>query len=299
MPRDVADLLKTTADWFAGRGIDTGRLDAELLLGHVLELERLQLYTSFDRPLNPAELDAFRALVRRRGTDREPVAYILGTKEFYSRDFAVDGRVLIPRPDTEVLVDVALERLPEDAEGVVIDYGTGSGAIAVTLAAERPSLRVLAVDRSADALAVAKANAEANDVADRVGFVRSDGLERVPERFAGEVLAIVANPPYVPEADRQTLAPEILKHEPTEALFCGADELIHYRRIAADGQRWLADGGFVALEVGAGQAPDVVQILAAGGWGDISVRSDLARIDRVVSAGRPGQFEHRDAETRS
>ena len=137
MPRDVADLLKTTADWFGNRGIPSGRLDAELLLGHVLQMERLQLYTSFDRPLDSKELDAFRALVRRRGSDREPVAYILGNKEFYSRDFAVDGRVLIPRPDTEVLVDLVLERIDADAEGVVVDYGTGSGAIAVTLAAER------------------------------------------------------------------------------------------------------------------------------------------------------------------
>jgi len=284
VPRDVADLLKTTTDWFASRGIGSPRLDAELLLGHVLELERLQLYTSFDRPLDSAELDRFRVLVRRRGADREPVAYILGVKEFYSRDFAVDGRVLIPRPDTEVLVDLALERLPADSDGVVADYGTGSGAIAVTLAAERPSLRVLALDLSPEALEVARTNAATHGVDDRIGFVRSDGLERLPERFVGGLAAIVANPPYISAEDRPTLAPEILKHEPHGALFPGPDPLLHYRRLAAEGRRWLAPEGFVAMEVGHGQADDVVALLEDAGWTDVVVRSDLARIDRVVSA---------------
>ncbi|MCP4869849.1 MAG: peptide chain release factor N(5)-glutamine methyltransferase [Proteobacteria bacterium] len=287
MPRDVADLLKTTADWFGNRGIPSGRLDAELLLGHVLQMERLQLYTSFDRPLDSKELDAFRALVRRRGSDREPVAYILGNKEFYSRDFAVDGRVLIPRPDTEVLVDLVLERIDADAEGVVVDYGTGSGAIAVTLAAEREALRVLALDLSADALAAAKANAATHGVDGRIGFVRSDGLERLPDRFVGQVAALVSNPPYVPLEDRSTLAPEIMKHEPHAALFPGEDPLLHYRRIATEGLRWLAPEGFAAVEVGYGQADDVVAIFEDAGWADVVVRSDLARVDRVVSASAP------------
>lgn len=284
MPRDVADLLRTTADWFSGRGIGSGRLDAELLLGHVLRLERLQLYTSFDRPLDSTELDAFRTLVRRRGGDREPVAYILGTKEFYSRDFAVDGRVLIPRPDTEVLVDVVLERIDADSEGVVVDYGTGSGAIAVTLAAEREGLRVLAVDLSPDALEVARANAATHGVDGRIGFVRSDGFDRLPDRFVGGLAAIVANPPYIPLQDQPTLAPEIMKHEPPGALFPGEDPLLHYRRIAAEGARWLAPGGFATVEVGQGQADDVVTLFQEAGWTDVDVRADLARIARVVSA---------------
>jgi release factor glutamine methyltransferase len=284
MPRDVAELLKTTAAWFTGRGIESGRLDAELLLGHVLEMERLQLYTSFDRPLNPAELDAFRALVRRRGTEREPTAYILGSKEFWSRAFAVDRRVLIPRPDTEVLVDIVLERLPDDCDGVVVDYGTGSGAIAVTLAAERTALRVLAVDVSVDALAVAKLNATTHGVEERIGFVPSDGLERLPPRFTGQLVGIVANPPYIAEADRRGLAPEILRHEPALALFPGEDPLLHYRRLADEGRKWLQEGGFVAVEVGQGQAAQVAALFDAQGWADVDVRSDLARIDRVVSA---------------
>lgn len=283
MPRDVAQLLKTTTDWFNRRGIGSPRLDAELLLGRVLGLERLQLYTSFDRPLNAQELDEFRALVRRRGA-HEPVAYILGHKEFWSRDFAVDRRVLVPRPDTEVLVDTALARLAEDATGVALDYGTGSGAIAITLACERPVMRVLALDVSRDALEVAKANAATHEVEDRVGFVRSDGLTALPLRFEGSLAAIVANPPYVSLADKPGLPPDVRDHEPALALFPGPDPLDHYRRLAGQGRRWLADGGFVAVEVGAGQAADVVGLFDSAGWATTEVRSDLARIARVVIA---------------
>ena len=282
MPRDVADLLKTTADWFAGRGVGSPRLDAELLLGHVLGLDRLKLYTSFDRPLDAHELDAFRQLVKRRG-GHEPVAYILGTREFWSRDFAVDRRVLVPRPDTEVLVDAALERLGD--EGVVLDYGTGSGAIAITLACERPGLKVLALDVSRDALEVARANAATHEVTDRVGFVRGDGLEALPARFEGGLAGIVANPPYIPLADRPGLPPDVREHEPELALFPGADPLVHYRRLAGGARRWLAEGGFVAVEVGAGQAADVAELFDRAGWGSTAVRSDLARIERVVVAG--------------
>jgi release factor glutamine methyltransferase len=287
MPRDVAELLKSTTDWFAGRGIASARLDAELLLGHVLGLERLQLYTSFDRPLERSELDAFRELVRRRGRF-EPVAYILGSKEFWSRDFAVDPRVLVPRPDTEVLVDAALERIEPTEEAVVLDYGTGSGAIAITLAAERPSVKVLAVDLSRDALDVARDNAATHGVADRVGFVHSDGFERLPERFVGGLSAIVANPPYVPLQDEPGLPPDVRDHEPRDALFAGPDPLLHYRRIADAGRRWLQPDGFAAVEVGAGQAAAVAELFAGPGWGEVTVRSDLARIERVVVARREG-----------
>lgn len=282
-PHSLAELLKTTGDFFARRGIDTARLDAELLLGEVLELDRLHLYTSFDRPMTEEELDAYRELVRRRAA-REPVAYILGRKEFYGREFAVDARVLIPRPDTEVLVDEALERIPEEAEGVVLDYGTGSGAIGLSLAAERPGLRVLGIDISTDALAAARANAAELELAERAGFLRSDSFQSVPERFEGELLAIVSNPPYIPEGDRAGLMPEVRDHEPAGALFPGADPLVHYRRIASEGPRWLGAQGFAAVEVGHGQAAEVARIFEEGGWTGVTVRSDLARRERVVTA---------------
>ena len=272
-----------TATFFESRGIGSARLDAELLLGEVLGLDRLHLYTSFDRPISSEELDAYRVLVKRRAK-REPVAYILGRREFYGRTFAVDPRVLIPRPDTEVLVDEVLARLPEDAEGVVIDYGTGSGAIALTLAAERPKLSVLGLDISEDALTAARANADALGLRQRVGFIRSDGLNSLPPRFQGQVVALVANPPYIPQEDLEGLMPEVRDHEPQSALFAGPDPLLHYRRIAAEGRDWLGTEGFVSVEVGAGQSEGVCALFEVSGWADIAVRSDLARHERVVSA---------------
>ena len=283
----VGELLKKTSKWLTGRGSSSGRLDAELLLARVLNLERIKLYASFDRPVNNSELDAFRQLVRRRG-EQEPVAYILGSREFYSRDFIVDSRVLIPRPDTEVLVDTVLELLgTEPNEGVVLDYGTGSGAIALTLAAERTSLWLLALDISTDALDVARENARNLGVENRVGFVRSDGLSQLPERFLGTLCGVVANPPYISEEEKNDMARDVLEYEPSSALFPGDDPLLHYRLLATDGTRWLRKNGVLALEVGYKQAPEVCSLLEATGWHDIKVRSDLARIDRVVSARKP------------
>ncbi len=283
----VRELLDKTSTWLTAQGSSSGRLDAELLLARVLEMPRLQLYTSFDRPVNELELGCYRDLVRRRG-QLEPVAYILGSKEFYSRDFQVDPRVLVPRPDTEVLVDTVLELLKDAGDdAIVLDYGAGSGAIAITIAAERCGFRLLALDIASDALDVARDNASAHGVQDRVGFVLSDGLDRVPERFAGQLAAIVANPPYIAEEERGTMARDVLDYEPPAALFPGSDPLLHYRRLAGEGPRWLQEGGVLALEVGHRQAAQVCALLEATGWQDVQVRSDLARVDRVVSARRP------------
>lgn len=283
----VGELLKKTSQWLSARGSSSARLDAELLLARVLELKRIELYAAFERPINEEELDAYRELVRRRG-ELEPVAYILGSREFYSRDFLVDPRVLIPRPDTEVLVDTVLALLgPEPEEEVVLDYGTGSGAIAVTLAAERTSLRLLALDISPEALEVARTNVKNHGLEARVGFVQSDGLAQLPARFLGELAAIVANPPYIAAEEKETMAEDVLGYEPHSALFPGDDPLRHYRLLALEGGRWLRENGVLALEVGYKQATEVAALLKAGGWQDIKVRSDLARIDRVVSARRP------------
>lgn len=282
----VAELLARTTQFFKVKGIGSARLDAELLLGEVLTLQRLQLYTSFDRPMQPAELDAYRDLVRRRGAF-EPVAYILGGREFYGRDFTVDARVLIPRPDTEILVDEILGQLDPDTEGVALDYGTGSGCIGLTLLAERPQWKLLAVDASRDALDVARANATSLEVADRAGFIHSDGLSRVPERFEGGLLLLVANPPYVPLEDRPSLSPDVRDHEPEQALHAGPDPLVHYKRLAAEAPRWLAPDGLLAVEVGFGQADAVRQLFADAGFRDLAVRADLGGVDRVVRGVRP------------
>ena len=281
---EVVEALRKTQAFFAERGIDTARLDAELLLGHVLGLPRLSLYTSFDRPLDRGETDRFRELVRRRGR-REPVAYLLGEREFYGRPFAVDRRVLIPRPDTETLVDRMLKALDEEEDGVVLDYGTGSGAIGLTLAAERQSLRILAVDLSADALEVARGNAESLGVAGRIGFVHSDGFTRVPDRFRGSLRAVVANPPYIGDHERAGLMPDVRDFEPAAALFAGHDPLLHYRRLADETGAWLAEDGILAVEVGAGQASEVSALLSEA-WQDVSVTRDLGDVERVVTARR-------------
>jgi release factor glutamine methyltransferase len=179
---------------------------------------------------------------------------------------------------------VVLSGLEADAGGVLLDYGTGSGAIAVTLAAERPAMRVLALDVSADALEVARLNASTHGVDDRIGFVRSDGLARVPPRFRGELAAIVANPPYIAESEREGLMPDVRDWEPAAALFPGPDPLLHYRRLAAEGAAWLTDGGLLAMEVGAGRADDVCALLEGARWHDITRATDLGGIERVVTA---------------
>ena len=371
MTMTLIELRERTEKWFAGLGIDSARLDAEVLIAHALGLQRLAFITERDRPLSEEELAACRELVRRRGK-REPVAYILGAREFFSRDFAVDGRVLIPRPETEHLVDLALQWLkrgkpqgeivaeldydedededdgpmgawvpgvettveydeveadsdgdevrveldpdavdalalnegaaadeqapsspaepdtaPAAPAGVVLDYGTGSGVIAITLAAEVPGLRVLALDISKDALELAKENATTHEVAGRVGFVHSDGLSRVPPRFRGQLRGVVANPPYVPVETKASLMPDVRDWEPEEALFAGDDALLHYRRLAAEAKDWLAAGGFLAVELGQGQAEEVAGLLVEHGWRDIVVQRDLAGIPRVVAGWRP------------
>ncbi len=344
------ELLRRTQEWFTGLGIETARLDAEVLIAHALQVTRITLYTDGERPLDDEELAACRELVARRGK-REPVAYIVGTREFWSLDFAVDERVLIPRPDTETLVQVALNWLEgtpdadvvtqldpppriddeppavgeavagiepvvhydehaeaasvEDGEEapthrtepsrpseepevgptddrLVLDYGTGSGAIGVTIATERPGLRVLALDVSRDALAVAKDNAARHGVSDRIGFVCSDGFQQLPVRFRGQIAAIIANPPYVPLADEAEMAPDVRDHEPRHALFAGPDPLQHYRRIAANAAQWLRPDGFVAVEVGFGQAAEVAELFS--GLGRVEIRRDLGGIERVVAA---------------
>jgi release factor glutamine methyltransferase len=266
---------------FRSRGIDSPRLDAELLLAHVLGVTRVQLIVDALRPLSPDELQAYReAIVRRRR--REPVAYILGEREFYGLSFRVDARVLVPRPDTETLVDVALERTrTESLSGRALDLCTGSGCVAIAFWKQRPTWRVTATDVSPDAVAVARLNVERLGAAFGVHVVEGDldAPIAADERFD----LIVSNPPYVADPELTTLQPEIREHEPRVALSGGKDGLDSYRRIAPLAARRLAPGGVVALEVGAGQAGDVARLLAEHGIGGIEPKRDLGGIERVVS----------------
>jgi release factor glutamine methyltransferase len=268
----VREALDSAVVALSAAGVDTPRLDAEVLLAHALGVDRLVLVTDRDRRVEGPAVRAFQDAVRRRSVAREPVAYITGVKGFRRLDLHVDGRVLIPRPETETLVEAALD-LPHGAR--VVDVGTGSGAVALALKDERPDLDVVATDTSTDALAVARANADRLGL--DVAFVAGDLLDG-----AGRVDAVVSNPPYV--EDGAPLAPEISRHEPPGALFAGADGLAVIRPLVE--QVATSAARFVALEVGMGQAGAVAGVLRAAGFPEIEVRGDLAGIDRVVAGRR-------------
>lgn len=281
----VLDVLRWTTSRFEERRLATPRLDAEVLIAAALGLPRVQLYVQFERPLETGELAAIRENVRRRQAG-ESVAYVVGRKEFFGIDFAVDARVLVPRPDTETLVDEALGRLrarpPEAAAPVIADVGTGSGAIIVALGKQLPAARSFAVDRSAGALEVARSNAARHAVA--VEFLEGDLLAPLQPHAPFDLL--VANLPYIPTAELASLAPEV-RVEPVAALDGGADGLDLVRRLVAAAPAALAPGGALALEIGAGQADATAALCVAAGLVDVRRRRDLGAIDRVVSAVRP------------
>ena len=282
-------MILWSAEYLAGKGVERARLDGEHLLAHALGLERLDLYLQYDRPLTPEELDAFRPLVKRRAR-REPLQYILGNQPFRELDLAVDGRVLVPRPETEALVEEVLKwargRAEKDETGGgldALDVGTGTGAIALSLALEGPFARVVATDVSTGALEVAAANRGAAGLDERVELRTGADFQPLgeDERFD----AIVSNPPYVAETERRGLEPEVLEWEPEGALFAGPDGLDVIRRLVAGAPRRLREGGLLALEVGAGQARAVEGLLEGmGGWQGVTVRADLAGRERIVMA---------------
>ncbi len=276
----VLEILQWTAGYFKEQGIDGGRLDAEVLLADTLGLDRVGLYLNYDRPLNPSELTDFRQRVKRRAL-REPVQYILGKTEFWSIPLQVTPDVLIPRPDTEVLVEEALNR----ASGCcsILDVGTGSGAIAIALAHELSESRVTAVDISEGALQVAGNNSRANGVADRVALCHGD-LYRLPE---GPYDLVVSNPPYIPKLDVEGLMPEVRDFEPQLALCGGEDGLDCYRALAAQAPTILGPGGWLLVEVGIAQAEDVRKLLEEAGLTETCIRDDYSGIPRVVGGRRP------------
>jgi release factor glutamine methyltransferase len=278
----VARVLSWMTQDFTSLGISSSRLDAELLLSHVLQCDRVKLYMDMQRPLGREELDAARKLVQRRRT-REPVAYILGEKEFYRRRFGVNRAVLVPRPETELLVDRALEILPP-AAARALDLCTGSGVVAITLLAERPGLQVDATDISSEAISVAQQNAERHGVLGRLGLCHGDLFEPLPAHRAYSV--ITANPPYVASNELSGLAPEVAEHEPKLALLGGDDGLQVVRRVCEQAREHLEPGGGLLLEIGAGQARAVAEMLEAGAFEHVAVHRDLAGIERVVEARR-------------
>jgi release factor glutamine methyltransferase len=261
----------------AGFAPSDAAIDADVLLRHVLAWDRATLLLRRDDPLPPAAAAAFDALVARRCT-REPVAYLTGTREFYGRDFHVSPAVLIPRPETELIVDAVLARTTPAGVCRIADVCTGSGILAVTLACERPHCAVVATDVSTGALAIARKNAAAHGVTDRVTFIEADLLTIVPGPFD----VIVANPPYVPERDAPTLAPDVRAFEPGIALFGGEDGLAVVARLVQQASTRLVAGGLFVMEFGAGQQYDVARHATSAGFEVLEVARDLQGHPRIV-----------------
>jgi release factor glutamine methyltransferase len=284
--KTIGDTLYQSSRQLLDAGIDTGSLEASLLLGRATGFDRLGLITRTADTLTSEQSAAFEDLMARRLT-REPLQYILGETEFMGMVFEVSPSVLIPRGDTETLVEAVLDLEEErmDASPIVIaDIGTGSGAIAVALAKSLPYVHVLATDVSPEALAIAQRNAKRHDVDDQITFRQGDGLATLD----GPVRYLVSNPPYVDAADMPGLEPEVRDYEPHLALTPGADALKWYRIFAEAGAQFVEPGGYLAVEVGAGQARQVAGLLEAlpQYWEKPVIKDDLGRIERVVIARR-------------
>lgn len=304
--RTVGEILAWTQSRFQELDLPSARLDAELLLAHVLGSSRLDLYTGYHAPVEANERAAYRELVKRRAR-REPVAYLIGTKEFFSLELEVSPAVLIPRPETEHVVEAALAELPPDSGSetgdgpLVLDLGTGSGNIAIAVAHDRPDVRVAAVDSSREALEVARRNAARHGVDGRIRFLEGDLFEGLgPDD--GPYRVIASNPPYVRGDEFDRLMPDVRDHEPRQALVDGksrnGDGLGFYRDIARSAATRMAPGGALVLEVGDGQAAEVRSILEAAGLRPYRTVADLAGIDRVVVARSDGGSQGHSPERR-
>lgn len=276
----VLEIIKRTTEFFEKRGVESARLNAELLIGHALALKRMQLYLQFERPLAEAELEKIRPLVKRRG-NREPLQYIIGETEFCGLKLKVDGRALIPRPETEYLVELIAGKLTA-SPARVLDLGTGTGALALALAAKYPGSVVTAVDKSAEALALAQENTAAHGLAERVTLLASDWFSAVP---AGEKFQlIVANPPYLTDAEVQEATPEVREHEPVSALVSGAEGRADLEQIIRQARAFLPDGGLLACETGIAQHARLREIAEQAGYGRTESLRDLTGRDRYLLA---------------
>jgi release factor glutamine methyltransferase len=302
----ILDVIGKTTPFFEKHGIESPRLTIELLLAHLLKKKRLDLYMEFERELDESTLEKLREMVKRR-TAGEPLQYITGETEFCGLKFMVDKRVLIPRPETELLVDVVLERLRAEGGGrkgeatdyqspitnhrspiIILDVGTGSGCIAIALARKllapggEVRVRIYATDESAEALEVARANAKMHGVENNVGFFQGDMLEALSSSLRAD--AIVSNPPYIAQGELAKLPKEVRDFEPVRALAAGEDGLKAIRRLVMTAKRFMSSSGFVALEMGAGQRVVVEELFGAHGYVVANVVKDLQGHERVIVA---------------
>ena len=284
----VLEAIQRSTEFLAKKGVDSPRLQTELLLAHLLQRPRMQLYLNFERALTPPEIESFRELVKRRGL-REPLQHILGTTSFCGLEIAVNRHVLIPRPETELLAErgwTFLNQLatPNPQPSTALDFGTGSGCLAIALAHHCPTAQVQAIDVSPAALALARENAARHGLAGRIEFREGDGFAAVP---AGKQFdLIISNPPYIPSAEIATLQPEVRDYDPGGALDGGPEGLDYYRRLAAEAGPFLKPGGRLMLEIGDGQAARVGEILQQQKWIVEALLEDYNHTLRIVIARR-------------
>ncbi|MBM4038399.1 MAG: peptide chain release factor N(5)-glutamine methyltransferase [Planctomycetes bacterium] len=278
----IQALLQWTTRFFESKGIEGARLDGELLLANALGWKRIDLYARFDHVPTGNALARFREMVRARGLQRIPSKYLTGESEFYSLPLQVTPAVLIPRPETELLVERALALLAKDQEALVADLGTGSGAIAIAVATHRPLARLVATDVSAEALAVARANAEHHGVSGRIEFRQGDWFAALEAGTCFD--AVLSNPPYVAAPDLERAMPEVRDHEPRAALDGGPDGLSCLRVLIGGAPPWLKPGGWLVLEIGAGQAQGVLELAKeTEAYGAMQVTPDYQGIPRIAS----------------
>jgi release factor glutamine methyltransferase len=279
----VLEAIQKSAEFLSKKGVESARLQSELLLAHQLKLPRMKLYLNFDRELTPGETDGLRELVKRRST-REPLQHITGSTSFCGHEILVSRHALIPRPETEQLAELGWKYLStiNSEQPTALDFGTGTGCIAIALAAKCPNARITALDISPEALALARQNAGQNQVAERIDFLQGDGFAALPGR--AEFDLIVSNPPYIASPEIETLEPEVKDFDPRTALDGGTDGLDFYRRLAKEAGAFLKPGGKIMVEFGDGQADAIKNIFEAEKWIVEAVQEDYSQRARILIA---------------
>jgi len=283
----ILEVIQRSTEFLAKKGVDSPRLQVELLLAHVLGMPRMKLYLNFERTLAEAELEKVRTLVKRRG-GREPLQHLTGATSFCGLEINVSRDVLVPRPETELLAERGWKFLQSLAPGsgapAALDFGTGSGCLAIALAAKCPNATMHAADISVPALAMARANAERNGVLSRISFHAGDGFAALPGGVTFHLL--VANPPYIARGEIETLDPEVRDHDPRAALDGGADGLDFYRRLAGESAPWLKPGGKIMMEFGDDQGAAISEMFTAQKWRVEALEKDYSGLERICVASR-------------
>jgi release factor glutamine methyltransferase len=279
----VLEAIQKSTEFLTRKDIESPRLQAELLLAHVLHLPRMKLYLNFERPLSAAETDAYREIIRRRSRF-EPLQHIVGSSSFCGIEILSTPQALIPRPETELLAEFGWQFLNGRENPTAIDFGAGTGCIAIALAVKCPGARIIALDVSSDAIALARKNAVQNQVDSRIDFFESDGFAALPGNTSVDL--IISNPPYIATAEIATLAPEV-QADPVKALDGGLDGLDYYRRLATEAKKYLRADGKIMLEFGDGQAADIEKLLREEKWIVEAIKEDYSHRARFIFAKLP------------